>query len=112
MNPVNLAVRDAYASKPGFSDERPPGGAPEFKKWLEEKAKKAVDGIFGEDYTPADFDERGPIFGNPDNLDKSDADLFPDELEEHTPEERRKKFKLYQGKQDTDDGDDGNNGSS
>lgn len=44
-----------------------------------------MDRIFGDDYQPASFDERGPIFGKAENLDKTDAELFPDELEEYTP---------------------------
>lgn len=78
--------------------ERPPEGTPEYRAWLIAQAKKDVDAIFGENYHPSQFDERGPIAGNIDNLNKTDAELFPDELEEHTPEERREKFKLHECK--------------
>lgn len=73
--------------------DRPPVDSPEFKEWLKSRAKKHMDDTFGDNYKPADFDERGPIFGDIKNLDKADAELFPDELEEYTPEERRKKIK-------------------
>ncbi len=55
--------------------------------------------IFGDNYKPADFEESGTIFGDIDNLDKSDAELFPDEIEEYTPEERRKNFKVHTQKE-------------
>lgn len=75
-------------------DNPPPEGTSEFKEWLKKRAKNDVDAIFGENYKPAQFDERGAIFGNTENQDKTDAELFPDELEEHTPEERRAKLKI------------------
>ena len=46
-------------------------------------------------YKPVDFEEGGAIFCDIKDLDKTDAGLFPDELEEYTPEERREKFKLH-----------------
>ena len=57
--------------------ERPAKGTPEFKEWLKERAKKHMDEMFGENYKPAEFDERGAIFGKAENLDKTDAELFP-----------------------------------
>ena len=75
--------------------ERPAEGTPEFQEWLKERAKKHMDEMFGDNYKPAEFDERGAIFGDISNLDKTDAELFPDELEEHTPEERRENFKVH-----------------
>ena len=77
------------------NQERPAEGTPEFKEWLKERAKKHMDEMFGENYKPAEFDERGAIFGKAENLDKTDAELFPDEIEEHTPEELREKFKVH-----------------
>jgi len=74
---------------------RPPEGTPEFKQWLKEQAAKDIKDIFGEDHKPADFEEGGTIFGDIDNLEKSDAECFPDELEEQSPEERRKNLKVY-----------------
>lgn len=69
--------------------KRPPDGSPELEQWLKERAKKRMNSIFGENYQPASFNESGPIFGKAENLYKTDAELFPDELEEYTPEERR-----------------------
>lgn len=85
-------------------DPKPPIDSPEFKAWLKRQTAKDVDAIFGDDYQPADFDERGPIFGDIDNLDKSDAELFPDELEEYTPEERRRRFKIHKSNKNNQGG--------
>lgn len=38
------------------------------------------------------FDETELASGSSDLLERSDAELFPDEIEEYTPEERRKKI--------------------
>ncbi|WP_339065786.1 hypothetical protein [Teredinibacter turnerae] len=75
--------------------DRPPVDSPEFKEWLKKRAKKRMDSIFGDDYKPAEFDERGAIFGKVENLDKTDAELFPGEIEEYTPEERRNLMKVH-----------------
>jgi len=74
---------------------RPPEGTPEFKAWLKEQTAKDFKDIFSDNYQPADFDEVGVLSGNEDFLEKSDAELFPDEIEEYTPEERRKGFKVH-----------------
>lgn len=78
-----------------MSDKRPPEDSPEFIEWLKKEHSKNSKKIFGKDYKPAEFEEGGAIFGDIENLDKTDAELFPDELEEHTPEERREKFKVH-----------------
>jgi len=45
------------------------------------------------DYDSADdFDERGLVSGSFESCLKTDAELFPDEIEEYTPEERREKI--------------------
>lgn len=75
--------------------DRPPEGTPEFKEWLKKQTSKDFDDIFGKNNQSADFEEGGAIFGDIDDLDKTDAELFPDELEEYTPEERRKNFKIH-----------------
>jgi len=74
---------------------RPPEGTPEFKKWLKEQTAKDINDIFGDNYQAVDFSEVGVLSGSKDLLEKSDAELFPDEIEEYTPEERRKEFKVY-----------------
>ncbi len=73
----------------------PPIGTPEHREWVIKKTAKAVNDIFGDDYKPADFEEGGVIFGDIEDLDKTDAELYPDELDMYTPEERRKLFKLH-----------------
>jgi len=78
-----------------MSNDRPPEGTPEFEEWLRKEHAKTSKKIFGADYKPADFENGGAIFGDIENLDKTDAELFSDELEEYTPEERRKKFKVH-----------------
>jgi len=75
--------------------DRPPEGTPEFEAWLREQVAKDFKDIFGDNYQPADFEEGGAIFGDIKSLDKTDAELFPDEIKEYTPEERRKVFKVY-----------------
>ncbi len=78
--------------------KRPPVDSPEFDEWLMKQTNDAVNSIFGDNYKPLDMGEgevEGATFGNIDNLDKTDAELYPDELEEYTPEERRKLFKLH-----------------
>jgi len=71
--------------------DKPPEGSLEFTEWLKKRAakRKIVDS------SPVDFNERGAIFGDIEDLDKSDAELFPDEIEEYTPKERRKTLKLH-----------------
>lgn len=76
-------------------DRRPPVDSPEFDEWLKRRASKSTRDILGENHQPADYDEKKGIAGSPDILGKSDAELFPNDLEEHTPEERRKGFKVY-----------------
>lgn len=78
----------------------PPEGTPEYKEWLKRQIAEDVDELFGDECQPADYDETGVLSGSEDLLDKSDADLFPDEDEEYTPEDRRKRFKVH--KQDKD----------
>ncbi len=82
--------------------DRPPEGTPEFEEWLKKEHAKTSEKIFGKSYQPADFEEGGVIFGDIKNLDKTDAELFPDEIEEYTPEERRKGFKVYTRDKDKD----------
>ena len=80
-------------------NDRPPVGTPEFKAWLKKQTAKDIKDIFGDNYQPADFEDGGAYFGDIENLDKTDAELFPDEIEEYTPEERRKGFTVHtQGK--------------
>ena len=81
------------------SSNQPPKDPDALKRWLKEKSKDDINAIFGKDYKPADFEESGAIFGNIEDLDKTDAERFPNELEEHTPKERRKSFRLLSNNQ-------------
>ncbi len=72
----------------------PPVGSPEFKTWLKEQTAKDFEELLDPTKKP-DFDEIGVLSGSEDLLDKTDAELFPDEIEEYTPEERRKMFKVH-----------------
>ncbi len=75
--------------------DRPPEGTPEFKEWLKKQTAKDIEDIFGCDNQSTDFDEVGVLSGSDDLLDKTNAELFPDEIKEHTPEDRRKAFKVH-----------------
>lgn len=82
--------------------ERPPVGTPEFKEWLKKQTAHIADGLFDASKN-ADFDEIGVMSGSAESLDKTDAESFPDELEEYTAEERRKGFKLHNSEKDSGD---------
>lgn len=71
---------------------RPPEGTPEFEAWIEERAAKRVKEVFGGDYKPAEFDESSGIAGSSEILDKTDAELFPDDTEDYMPSERKPKL--------------------
>ena len=75
--------------------ERPPDDSPELMDWLRKKHASFSKEIFGENYQASDFDERDLVSGDINDLHKNDAELFPDEIEEYTPEERRKSFKVH-----------------
>ena len=77
-----------------MADKEPDIDSPEFRKELREYAKKAAEGLFDPENAP-DFEEKGVLGGSEELLGKSDGELFPDELEEQTPEERRKGFKVH-----------------
>lgn len=54
---------------------------------LRSYGKEAKKGLFSPE--KSDFDERELASGSADLLEKSDAELFPDEAEEYKPEERK-----------------------
>ena len=61
---------------------------------IRKKLKETTKDLFDPNNLP-EFEERGVINGSEESLKKSDGEQFPDELEEQTPEERRKKLKVY-----------------
>ncbi|MCW8875493.1 MAG: hypothetical protein OQJ89_01320 [Kangiellaceae bacterium] len=77
------------------NSDRPPIDSPEFEEWLRKQCAKYKDESIGDELKVSDFDERDLVSGDINDLHKSDAELFPNEIEEFTPEERRKAFKVY-----------------
>ncbi len=61
-------------------------------------AKEAANDLFDPKKAP-DFSEISIMSGSKELLEKSDAELFPDEIEAYTPKERRKGFKVHSKKQ-------------
>ncbi|MCX2803132.1 hypothetical protein OQJ68_15165 [Microbulbifer thermotolerans] len=59
----------------------------ELKKYGREESEKLFKAK-----TKSDFDERNLASGNKELLDKSDSELFPDEIEEYTEKERKPKI--------------------
>ncbi|MFC6631756.1 hypothetical protein [Microbulbifer taiwanensis] len=70
-----------------MKQHRPKPGTKEFDDWLLERAEARSKELFKNG--PADFDERGAISGSEESLTSTDAEAFPDELEEYRPEERK-----------------------
>ncbi len=86
-----------------MTDKKPEIGSPEHLEQVSQRAAERAKKMFKPDSRP-EFDEIGVLSGSADLLEKTDAELFPDELEEYTPEERRKLFKLHkQGDKKNDD---------
>jgi len=78
--------------------KRPPDDSPEIVDWLAQECEQDFKDVW-DNHQPAEFEEEegGAIFGDINDLGKSDAELFPDELEEYTREERKKAFKVHKG---------------
>lgn len=68
------------------SDSKKSYSLEELRKYGEEEAKK----LFKRQKRD-EFDERDLASGSKELLEKSDSELFPDETEEYTKEERRPK---------------------
>lgn len=73
--------------------DRPELGTPEFDEWLEERArgrlkklKEQADKFIEE----TGFEEAGLLSGGLESMNQTDAEAFPDELEEYQPHERAK----------------------
>ncbi len=76
-------------------NRRPSPGTPEFEEWLKERASQRKKIMFGEGIRPNNFENGGLLNGDIDDLERTDAELFPEELEEYTSEERRKLIKIH-----------------
>ena len=77
-----------------MTDNKPEIGSPEHIELVRKKAAKISKELFNSSKT-SDFEDVGVLSGSAYSLDKTDAELFPDEIEEFTPEERRKGFKVH-----------------
>lgn len=67
--------------------KRPERGTPEYQEWLRKEGEEYWDKVKSRDQ--ADFDEEGILFGDAATTTATDAELFPDEVEEYRPEERK-----------------------
>lgn len=65
-------------------------GTKEHEEWMRKRAKERSKKLFSGG--PAEFDERGIISGSDQSIHSTDAESFPDEREEYTPEERKPKL--------------------
>jgi len=68
-------------------DKRLEIGTEEHREWIRKRAEKRWKEIA--ESGPAEFDENGLISGSEKALTSTDAELFPDEIEEYKPEERK-----------------------
>lgn len=82
-----------------MKDDKPKIGSPEHLEQVRKKTAKVAEELINPSEKP-EFEEVGVLSGSEELLDKTDAEQFPDELEEYTPEERRKALKVH--KLDTD----------
>lgn len=65
-------------------DKPPERGTKEHRQWIRDRLKDYWDKVAQE---PADFEQVGVISGSVKTLFATGAELFPDDLEEYTPEE-------------------------
>jgi len=77
-----------------MTDKKTKIGSPEHLEQVRKKTAKIAEELL-DPSNPPDSDEIGVLSGSEELLGKTDAELFPDELEEYTPEERRKNFKIH-----------------
>jgi len=55
--------------------EKPADDSPEIVDWLVQECEQDFKDIW-DNYQPVEFEEGGAIFGNINDIDKSDAELF------------------------------------
>ena len=68
-------------------DKRPEPGTDEYWEWARKRAEQRWKEVIADG--PAEFEEAGVVCGDIETLTASDAELFPDDLEEYRPEERK-----------------------
>lgn len=66
---------------------KPTPGTKEYDEWMQKRAEERSKKLFSDH--PAEFDERGIISGGDRSIHSTDAEAFPDELEEYTPNEKK-----------------------
>lgn len=69
---------------------KPTPGSDEYWEWVRKRAEARGKQLSEAD--AADFEESGLLVGSEDALRSSDAQSYPDEPEEYTPEERKPKI--------------------
>ena len=69
------------------NEKKPILGSDEHWELVRKKAKAMAEQLANAN--PAEFEETGLISGGEHSLTSTDAESFPDELEEHKPEERK-----------------------
>lgn len=70
--------------------KRPKLGTKEHADWMRKRAEERSNKLFKAGTT--EFDERGIISGSDQSVHSTDAEAFPDEPEEYTPQERKPKL--------------------
>jgi len=71
-------------------DKKPALGSDEHWELVRKKAKATADQLANA--SPVDFDEAGLLSGGKKSLSSTDAEAFPGEAEEYTPDERKPKL--------------------
>lgn len=73
--------------------DRPEPGTPEFEEWLKERMKGRLNDYLEKSrkyIEETGFEEAGLLSGGLESMNQTDAEAFPDELEEYQPHERAK----------------------
>lgn len=71
-------------------NKKPAPGSDEYWEWVRRRAEARGKQLSEAD--AADFEESGLLAGGEDALRSTDAQSYPDELEEYKPEERKPKL--------------------
>lgn len=79
-------------------DKKPALGSDEHWELVRKKAKATAEQLANAG--PADFDETGLLSGGEKSLTSTDAEVFPGEADEYTPEERKPKLVKPSNKSD------------
>lgn len=71
--------------------DKPEPGSPEFDEWLRERIKERATRYFEiAEELGDDLEASGVLSGSLESVTDSDAEAFPDELDEYQPHERAK----------------------